>query len=55
MLIFACLEGGDQNCVLIAMVGYHEILVPTSCLYWESECIISVEFTDMHCMHVQFS
>ena len=55
MLVFECLEWGDQNCVLIAMVGYHDILFPTSCFDWEYACIISVEFTDMHCVHVQFS
>ena len=55
MLVFACLEWGDQNCVWITMLGYHEVLVKTSCLDWESACIISVEFNYVHCVNVEFS
>ena len=34
---------------------YHEVLITTSCLDSESACVISIEFTYVYCVHVDFS
>ena len=55
MLVFACLEWDNQNYVCITMVGYHEVLVLTSCRDWESTYIVSADFIYVQCVHMKSS
>ena len=54
MLVIESLEWGYQNCVGIAIIGNNEILVAASRLDRVSSRVISISFTDVHCLHVKF-
>ena len=44
--VFPCLEGLDEDGVVVAVVGHHQVLVAAAGEDWEASCVVCVERAD---------